>query len=581
MSLLNFCINGQAIDCQSPTVKVSDTKNYFSAKFCFSEKWNGLTKYLHLEHNGSLYAFELDEDDEIKEGLDLQDGLYKCWLHGELYSEDINGDKILTERITTNKCSFHVQKSGMLDGEPFPEMAESVGEKVLRESKEAAAESAKSANEAKEALDTLITGIENGDFKGEDGERGPRGESGPGIYDIKTQESTNSSGVNKVTLYLTTGGDNPITTTKEFSIRNGAQGLKGDRGDRGPIGLTGPKGEPGVGILDVDVVQNTNGINMDIYLTDGEIVPISLKNGREVEIRATTTVIQWRLVGELNWKNLVGLDALRGKQGPEGPQGPIGIQGPRGAVGKSVELRQYNGVVQWSYKGEDSWSDLISVSELSGPEGPQGPIGERGEQGLPGKEIELRSNGYYVQWRYSGDETWNNLVYIEELRGPKGDRGDTGEQGLQGIQGEQGIQGPIGLTGPQGEQGIQGEKGETGDKGEDGHTPEKGIDYFTDEDIQEVVDSTVSELDSFIVIDNTPTDHTKLEFAESDEEEEMVSVEDLHEIVYYGDEPIPNKTIIHLKDGNEVEIPTMDDFNTLNRKIEELKSEISKIKEKL
>lgn len=104
-------------------------------------------------------------------------------------------------------------------------------------------------------------------------------------------------------------------------------------------------------------------------------------------------------------------------------------------------------------------------------------------------------------------------------KGPKGEKGDTGEQGLQGIQGEkgekgekgntgskgdkgdkgdpftytdftaeqlEGLKGPKGDTGDAGPQGVQGLKGEQGDKGQDGYTPQKGVDYFTEEDIADL-----------------------------------------------------------------------------------------------
>jgi hypothetical protein len=41
------------------------------------------------------------------------------------------------------------------------------------------------------------------------------------------------------------------------------------------------------------------------------------------------------------------------------------------------------------------------------------------------------------------------------------------------------------ISGPQGPQGIP---------GEEGYTPQKGIDYFTEEEIQEIVDSIVDTL---------------------------------------------------------------------------------------
>ena len=50
--------------------------------------------------------------------------------------------------------------------------------------------------------------------------------------------------------------------------------------------------------------------------------------------------------------------------------------------------------------------------------------------------------------------------------------------------GDTGLKGDTGPQGEKGEQGIQGEKGEKGADGEDGYTPQKGVDYFTEEDIK-------------------------------------------------------------------------------------------------
>lgn len=120
--------------------------------------------------------------------------------------------------------------------------------------------------------------------------------------------------------------------------------------------------------------------------------------------------------------------------------------------------------------------------------------------GVDAREIELRKSATAIQWRYTGDETWNDLVALAEITGaqgergepgPKGDPGAAGAQGEQGIQGpagpagpqgesgpkgEQGIQGLQGPTGPQGEPGIQGEKGEAGSQGEQGPAGEPGKD---------------------------------------------------------------------------------------------------------
>ena len=51
------------------------------------------------------------------------------------------------------------------------------------------------------------------------------------------------------------------------------------------------------------------------------------------------------------------------------------------------------------------------------------------------------------------------------------------------------IQGERGLQGQKGDQGPQGPKGE---KGNDGYTPQKGVDYFTESEINEFINEVES-----------------------------------------------------------------------------------------
>lgn len=61
---------------------------------------------------------------------------------------------------------------------------------------------------------------------------------------------------------------------------------------------------------------------------------------------------------------------------------------------------------------------------------------------------------------YSGDgATWEKLIAVDELKGPKGEKGDTGAQGPQGVLGEKGDKGEKGDTGAQGEKGDKGDPG--------------------------------------------------------------------------------------------------------------------------
>lgn len=106
--------------------------------------------------------------------------------------------------------------------------------------------------------------------------------------------------------------------------------------------------------------------------------------------------------------------------------------------------------------------------------------GGGGASGKDGREVELQNNGTAIQWRYVGDSSWTDLVQLSEITGPQGPKGNTGETGPQG---EMGPQGPAGETGPQGpvgpagKDGAQGPKGDTGEigpqgpKGDTGATP--------------------------------------------------------------------------------------------------------------
>ena len=123
-----------------------------------------------------------------------------------------------------------------------------------------------------------------------------------------------------------------------------------------------------------------------------------------------------------------------------------------------------------------------------GERGPQGEVGPQGPQGLQGPKGETGSQG---------------------PQGIQGERGLQGEQGPQGIQGIQGIQGEPGEPGKDGQPGAKGDKGDTGPqgpagqdgaqgpKGDDGYTPIKGVDYFTQEDIDSLdIPTKTSDLDN-------------------------------------------------------------------------------------
>lgn len=97
----------------------------------------------------------------------------------------------------------------------------------------------------------------------------------------------------------------------------------------------------------------------------------------------------------------------------------------------------------------------------------------------------------------SADNAAKTLKKLEDgiasgdFRGEKGEKGDKGDVGPMGPAGPQGPQGAQGIQGETGPVGPQGPKGETGPKGDPGYTPQKGVDYWTTEEVDAVTADAV------------------------------------------------------------------------------------------
>ena len=158
-----------------------------------------------------------------------------------------------------------------------------------------------------------------------------------------------------------------------------------------------------------------------------------------------------------------------------------------GAGGREIEFRSNGSSIQWRYAGEsdDAYRNLVSLAELTG------------NDGADGKQIELRVYNGFVQWKYSDDSVWNNLIALSDLKGEKGEKGDKGDPGQDGAPGKDGAPGQDGKDGvtPQlkiGDDNLwyvsydggqtwvslgvkaTGEKGDTGEAGQQGNKGDKG-----------------------------------------------------------------------------------------------------------
>lgn len=138
-----------------------------------------------------------------------------------------------------------------------------------------------------------------------------------------------------------------------------------------------------------------------------------------------------------------------------------------GADGREVELRNDGEYIQWRYVGEEDWINLVAIEDLKGADGAQG------KSGADGTSVTIISVSESTVDGGSSVVTFSDGKTLTVKNGSKGSQGEKGEQGIQGIQG---IQGEKGDKGDTGEQGVQGETGAKGEKGDKGDTGEKGTD---------------------------------------------------------------------------------------------------------
>ena len=127
-------------------------------------------------------------------------------------------------------------------------------------------------------------------------------------------------------------------------------------------------------------------------------------------------------------RGLAGADGADGARGPDGPQGVPGADGERGPVGP-MPKHEWRGTQLRFQQTDNRWGKWV---DLQGPAGKSGGgvfVGGSGSGGDDGREVELQTGATHVQWRYVGEATWTDLVALSAITGP---------QGIQGIQGDPG-----------------------------------------------------------------------------------------------------------------------------------------------
>lgn len=125
--------------------------------------------------------------------------------------------------------------------------------------------------------------------------------------------------------------------------------------------------------------------------------------------------------------------------------------------GAEVMLQNNGTHIQWKYTDDLNWINLIALIDLKGDKGDRGDQGLKGDTGA---SIELQKSLTHVQWRVVGSLTWLDLIPLSELKGDKGDLGTTGDSAYD-------LAVDLGYMGTE-EQWIASLKGVKGDQGNNG-----------------------------------------------------------------------------------------------------------------
>jgi hypothetical protein len=129
---------------------------------------------------------------------------------------------------------------------------------------------------------------------------------------------------------------------------------------------------------------------------------ISLIAGAGVLLSGVTASVTANVVNQ-------GNSVLTGSQGPigaTGSQGPVGPIGSSGATGSQGPVGPTGSSGATGSQGPVGSSGPTGETGAQGPVGPTGPVGPAGADG---REVEFRTNNNVLEWRYVGEQTWNQL----------------------------------------------------------------------------------------------------------------------------------------------------------------------------
>ena len=120
---------------------------------------------------------------------------------------------------------------------------------------------------------------------------------------------------------------------------------------------------------------------------------------------------------------------------------------PRGVIDpNAVSIRQDSGEIQYKY-ADGNWQKIVSLEDLKNKDnGTNKEDNKKESSKSDSREIEIQKNSLYIQWRYTGESEWKNIIAYSDLKGKDGRDGINGQNGKDGKDGRNGANGATGAA---------------------------------------------------------------------------------------------------------------------------------------
>lgn len=260
--------------------------------------------------------------------------------------------------------------------------------------------------------------------RGTDGEPGTAGKDGASATISIGTVTTGTAGSS---AQVTNGGTESAAVLN-FVIPRGADGSPGKDGADGAPGAAGAPGKDGADGADFRILGYYDTLSA---LTSAVTAPTA---GDAYGVGATEPYDIYIFDGVSGtWKNN---GTIQGPAGKDGTNGTNGTDGADGTDGREVELQATSTYIQWRYAGETTWNNLIALSSLKGADGAAGADGAPGANGADGVGI---SGVAFKETDASGNNVYtitltNGATYdFTAPKGATGSKGDTGATGPNSV----------------------------------------------------------------------------------------------------------------------------------------------------